>query len=244
MNAPPLLTPARRRRSIRRVIGRLEPLVAITVVVVAAGCGGGDGHGAVGGATRSVFAGTPGSAEFAGIQSTDLPAGMTRCGYSGPVHQYVAGISSLGSTTESILETEAKLASHGASEIRIVVYADGDSGCEEWIRGAAPDAKPGRAVSNVMVTFPDDQAALAAFEADVFGQSGLAAYGGAVSGRATGLGAQSVVAEGATGDASYQAIWRQVHFNSYVLARGIDITEADAIAAAISRRMTTPPGPT
>lgn len=191
----------------------------------------------------SALVGAPSTAEYVALQASDVPPGLVRCGYSGPMAAYLDGVARLDSKAfDSVTATWVALWEAGGAEAYVAVYAETAGACDVWITGEEGSYVRGgsRVVSTVVVKFQDPVAAEAAYTADLFKQSALQSGPGrtVVTGSATGLGSNAVVAtEEAANPAVHQAVWQNGPFNVFFNGRNLTRPEFSSASSLTNRRI-------
>jgi len=214
------------------MIATRKPVVfAVAVAIV--GCSNGTTP------PPAALIGAPSTAEYAALQAGDVPKGLVRCAYSGPMTSYLEGIKRLSEKAYgNISATWAALQAAGAAEGYVAVYSGTAGACDVWVAGEDGIHVRGgsRVVSTVVVKFPETATAEAAYAADIFKQSALQDKPGlqVLVGSATGLSSNSIVgANEAANPAVHQAVWQNGPFNVFLTGRNLtrpEFTSASSLA--------------
>ncbi len=211
------------------------PVLALAAVLALNSCGGETGPGGTGNRPLPATAGpTP---ETVVVKEADLPEGLGRCPYSGPVQSYLQGIGELSQDAEKRARaTWGELQAAGATDGYVAVYSRLAQACTYLVTGPPPGHDPApvrRSVTSFVVQFEDKASAEAAYGKDIFDQSELRSSPGAVVGAQSGLGPNSVVAVDETSvPKTYHAVWQAGTFYMSIKTENLTGAEAQAAAAA------------
>lgn len=187
--------------------------------------------------------GAPSSPEYVALQATDVPPNLVRCGYTGPMADYLEGIKRLSEKAYgSISSTWAALQGVGATAAYVAVYSETAEACDVWVTGGegGPVRGGSRVVSTVVVQFPDLAVAEAAYRADIFKQSALQEQTGlrVLVGSATGLSPNAVIGANEEANPSvHQAVWQKGPFNVFFTSRNLTRPEFTSASNLTSRRI-------
>lgn len=178
---------------------------------------------------------TPHTAPTAAIlQSGDVPAGLNVCLGSGPIDVYLAVLAGADATLAA-RETDQwhRLRAAGAKAGAISVFASDPGSCKAEL-GAAANVK---AVTSVVVQFPDEGAADRAWQSGVFGFVPPApgqVYPGMARGTSTGLGLSSFTYDRPP---ARLACWRRSVFVALVVVSNLDANAFRAATGAVDPRL-------
>lgn len=212
------------------------PAAVLSLALLLAACSGGSGT------KQAALLGPKDSPEYAAAQARDLPPGLVRCDYSGPIPRYAENLRAIGVDPKAIEGTWNQLREKGATDSFITVYTDTPEACQVWVKGG-PEGHVhagSRIVSTVVAKFPDEATAQVAYAADVFGQSKLVGQQGlrVQSGNATKLGINSVVgANEAANPSVHQAVWQAGPFNVFFTSRNLTRPEFEQAITAENARL-------
>jgi len=189
---------------------------------------------------KPILAGAASSSELdkIAIQGSDLPKGFRRCSSSG---DFVAYSYQIKATRPKLYEANlarwSSLRAHGARDAYIVHWADSAEACNAVISG---EAGVGSGAYSLVISFTSPETALAAYQADVFGQFSLKANPDIEfkEGDASGLGPNAVSAalpKAAAPERS--AFWQNHSVNVLFGSQNLPIPQSEAITTAVNQRI-------
>lgn len=213
-------------------------LVVLALLTHACGTGRSTGSGAPPAA--------PGTAAAVALSGADLPAGMRRCSYSGPVDSYIQHTRSLSlDHSLAAADTWDEMHKAGAVEGFFSAYAETERACRYFVTGPPEGYRtPGLRVATTLVArYADPSVAARGYLTAAFPQSGLSSSGngggieGAVSGKDAKLGTYSAsVIDHGTRPPVGRAVWQSGPFNVVVETRNLSDVQFDRVMTRVQHR--------
>jgi hypothetical protein len=171
------------------------------------------------------------------VGSGEVPGDLQRCPSAGSVDSYLAELKPRNQEAyQALQDAWMQLKKEGARSAAVVVFSTGQGACSaRW--GTAS----GRSLANLVASFPDDHAAAGAYQRGIFGFPTPAADAqvpGVSLGVATGLSANSWVAQRSVGGRNlYVAWWQDRAVASFLVTADLDATESRRAAEAVEARL-------
>jgi hypothetical protein len=184
----------------------------------------------------TVGGGTPDPQQVA-VGSGEVPGDLQRCPGSGGLDRYLSQLKPRNEAAyQALRDGWLQLQKEGAKSGAITLYAANTSGCTARLGTAT-----GRSVVNLVVAFPDDHAAAAAYQHGVLGFPTPAAdeeVPGVTQGVATGLSEHAWVAQRSVGGRNlYVAWWQDRALAAFLVTADLDATESTRVARAVQARI-------
>lgn len=228
-------------------VGLAAAVVVAGAVVIGASLGG--RQPASGSQHSSLAKGLP-AVQRVGVQTFDLPPGFRLCPYSGDFDAYLRNLKALHTGTDKeASDTWTGLRQAGAVAGYVVFYGGDAAACDN-LRKFADERKSDkeketitkhpRFAYSVVIQFPDEAAASAAFKADLLRQSELNSGPAlnVVEGDATGLGPNSIVV---TNQGSSQQVrrvaWQHKSFAVLFSTTDMALHSSESITTAMNLRI-------
>lgn len=185
--------------------------------------------------------GAPSTAAYVAAQAADLPEGMARCDYSGPLADFATHVNRPSPVDRSVEQSWRQQQAAGAIDSYLAVYADTPRICTMWRSGTLFTSahRSSRAVATFVARFTDSASAQAAYQAGVHGPWTMDARPGprVLSGAATGLGPNaSIRADETTIPTVHHAVWQSGPFHVYFESQELTRGEFQDVISAENRR--------
>ena len=171
------------------------------------------------------------------IGSGEVPGDLQHCPASGNVDRYLAELKPKNQEAfQALQDSWLQLRKEGAKSAAIALFATGQAACSARLGTAQ-----GRSIANLVASFPDDQAAAAAYQHGILGfptPAPDAQVPGVSLGIATGLSENAWVAQRSIGGRNLYVAWWQDHsVAAFVVSADLDTAESRRAAEAVEARI-------
>lgn len=225
----------------------------LLAAVVLGACSDGDDKPAAG-SKSSTTVGADGSGEAAtaetvAVRRSDLPGDFVRCSFAGEIRAYMENFKSNPRMYEGLTTTWRNLEATGAVAGWYSTFASNEATCAsmqgqpnthppEAHDPANPQGHPSE-VFTFVTQYKDEASAQAAYQNDVFGQSGLGGGGAkVVVGDLTGLGPNSAVSFSPGGGTPVrQGVWQNKAFTVFFGTEALSAGESERVTSAVNSRI-------
>jgi hypothetical protein len=175
------------------------------------------------------------SAASVAVQTADVPKTLLKCSQSGSIDSYLSSIKTTNPTAYSTLTQEwATALKNGATNAQVAFYTDSKAHCDDLAKtgGTSIGTATYPLTVNYVLQFKDEATASKGYTSGtIMGIDITSLKSSAITGKATGLGANSlVIAASLFGQSIYIAVWQNKAFMVILGVLNVDQASSQKIA--------------